>query len=126
MEQNEVRIETAAYNERRYGRPWIAKVVLNADGKLEYQWGNWIGDHANGSSGELQLTINPLDVYARGQKDFRKPKNSAPDFYISTTQGKCVAVDKVDAVRHLQGGDIGVQSINDIRAAAAIQDVASA
>lgn len=79
--------KTAAYNQRRYGRPWIARVVIKG-GQLDYQWGQWIGDHSNGSEGLLIIDLEVGDVFARGQKDFKKPKNSAPNYLVLGADGK--------------------------------------
>ena len=62
-----VTIETSAYNPRRYGKPWIARVIFSASGEAEYIWGNWVGQ--DGDSGELIVKANPGDIVARGQKD---------------------------------------------------------
>lgn len=89
--------ETGSYNERRYGRPWIAKVTItSAKPGGEFLWGQWIGDSSNGGEGELILdNIEVGDIYARGQKDFRKPRNSAPDYYVlgADEKGiKCISI----------------------------------
>jgi hypothetical protein len=75
---------THSYNERRYGKPWIAKIVITtANPKGDFIWGTWIGDARKGGEGELILdNIEPGDIYARGQKDNRKPRNSSPDYYV--------------------------------------------
>lgn len=89
--------ETSSYNERRYGRPWIAKVVIS-DTKPggEFVWGNWIGDARNGGEGELILdNIEPGDIYARGQKDNRKPRNSSPDYYVLGPDGKGITCSNI-------------------------------
>ena len=71
--------ETSSYNDRRYGKPWIARVDFSANHNGEFIWGAWIGDP--GDSGLLEIEAEVGDIIARGQKDFRKPKNSAPDWY---------------------------------------------
>jgi hypothetical protein len=86
--------ETAAYNERRYSKPWIAKVVLEA-GKLEFKWGQWIGD-APGSTGLLVLDLEVGEYFARGQKDNRQSKNSSPDYYQLGSNGKGITVTRQD------------------------------
>ena len=83
----EVRIETDKYNERRYGRPWIAKVDFSKSKKGEFHWGDWVGDHRNGGEGVLVIEANPGDIVAQGQKDRYKPRNSAPDFYAVKVDG---------------------------------------
>lgn len=83
----EIRIETAGYNERRYGRPWIAKVDFSQSTKGDFSWGDWAGDHYNGGEGVLTINATPGDIIARGQKDARTPRNSAPVFYAVMPDG---------------------------------------
>ena len=93
--------ETSSYNERRYGRPWIAKVVITeAKPGGEFLWGQWIGDSSNGGEGELILdNIEAGDIYARGQKDLRKPRNSAPNYYVLGADGKGIKCISIVAAR---------------------------
>jgi hypothetical protein len=84
----EIRIETASYNQRRYGKPWVARVDFSGSTKGEFFWGDWTGDHYNGGEGVLTINANPGDIIARGQKDFRKPRNSAPDFSVVCANGE--------------------------------------
>ena len=94
--------ETSSYNERRYGRPWIAKVDFSQNGgRPDYKWGDWAGDHYNGGEGVLSIDADPGDIIAIGQKDNRKPKNSAPDFYVVTTDGDLSHIgDKGEAYKY--------------------------
>lgn len=73
-------IETDSYNERRYGKPWIAVVVFDDPTKPAFNFGTWVGD--KGYSGVLEISAKRGDIIARGQKDLRKPSNSAPTYYI--------------------------------------------
>lgn len=89
---------TSSYNERRYGRPWIARVDFSNDPTGEFIWGSWLGQP--GEPGELTVEAFPGDVVARGQKDLRNPRNSAPDWYIVDGNGNLVRCStKIDAVR---------------------------
>lgn len=85
----ELEIRTGSYNERRYGRPWIAKVNFNTTSQGNFQFGEWVGQP--GDSGLLILEVETGDIVARGQKDLRKPRNSAPEWYQLTSEGlvKC-------------------------------------
>jgi len=97
----EIRIETAIYNQRRYGKPWIAKVDFSASAKGEFSWGDWTGDHYNGGEGILSINANPGDIITTGQKDFRKPRNSASDFFVVTSDGELEDIsDKGAAYKH--------------------------
>ena len=76
-----ITIETSSYNSRRYGRPWVAVVDFSASPKGDYRWGEWVGDHSSGSEGLLVIEAQEGDIVAVGQKDFRRPSNSAPVYY---------------------------------------------
>jgi hypothetical protein len=76
-----IEIETTAYNERRYGKPYIARVDFT-DHKGTPEWGNWIGDPRNGSAGLLTIDAEIGDVLMQGQRDNRNMKKSAPDYFI--------------------------------------------
>jgi hypothetical protein len=78
-------IATRPYNERRYGKPWVANVDFTSDGQGEFRWGNWCGDI--GGEGILFIEANPGDIVATGQKDFRKPRNSAPEWFAVKEDG---------------------------------------
>jgi hypothetical protein len=90
--------ETRSYNERRYGKPWIARVTFDNDAKANFHFGAWIGDV--GAVGLLQLEVNPGDIVAKGKKDNRNPSYSAPKYYIVQTDGTLSAVNKSEAYQH--------------------------
>jgi hypothetical protein len=74
-----IEINTDSYNEKRYGKPWLAKVIF-IDTQTEFKFGNWIGDA--GCSGRLVLdNVCEGDIIARGQKDNRG-KNNDIYYYI--------------------------------------------
>ena len=81
-------IETSAFNDRRYGKPWIAAVSFANGAKADFTFGDWIGSH--GSSGLLILdNVKPGDVIARGQKDNRgQAYKSSPDYYQVDAEGE--------------------------------------
>ena len=83
--------ETSCYNQRRYGKPWIATVDFS-DPKGKFNFGDWTGDHYNGGAGMLTISANVGDIVAAGQKDYRNTKYSAPDFYIVTVDGKLESI----------------------------------
>jgi len=76
-----IEIKTEPYNQRRYGKPWIAIVDFSINPRGDFKWGLWVGDHLDGSEGLLIVDANEGDIIARGQKDFRKPQNSTPLYY---------------------------------------------
>lgn len=93
--------ETESYNTRRYGKPWIAKVDFSDDPKGKFEFGDWIGDARNGGSGTLVIEAEQGDIVATGQKDFRKERNSAPDFYELNEDSKLSYLgDKGQAYKH--------------------------
>ncbi len=95
-------INTSTYNERRYGKPWIALVTFGSSSKADFNFGSWVGDA--GYEGILELDVNLGDIVARGQKDNRKPANSTPVFYIIDSETKSddlvEPVSKKDAYLH--------------------------
>jgi hypothetical protein len=94
-----IRIETPVYNERRYGRPWIARVDFSSSLRGEFLFGEWLGRH--GYTGELYVEAEPGDIVARGQKDLRNARNSAPSYYIVQDDGNLehIGENPVDARR---------------------------
>lgn len=93
-----ITISTSSYNDRRYGKPWIARLDFSVSAAGEFRWGNWLGQ--SGEEGELSLEVNPGDVVAHGQKDSRKPRNSAPDYsYIDAAGNRNVCDSKIEAIR---------------------------
>ncbi len=97
----EITIETNSYNQRRYGKPWIATVDFGKSAKGDFSFGDWTGDHYNGGEGVLSIEANPGDIIAQGQKDFRQPKNSAPSFQIIGADGELEGIgDKGAAYKH--------------------------
>lgn len=75
----QLQIETFSYNSRRYGKPWLALVTFPTP-QAVYTFGDWVGEP--GRQGLLLLDVNAGDIFAWGQKDMRKPANSAPSFFI--------------------------------------------
>ena len=73
-------IETPSYNERRYGRPWIAEV----SGK-DFRWGEFQG--RNGEAGVLSIEAHPGALIAEGQKDIRKGRGGVDRYYLAMPNG---------------------------------------
>jgi len=93
--------ETESYNSRRRGKPWIAKITLDGN-QLKFNFGSWCGD--DGDEGILILNnVEVGEFFARGQKDFRQPKNSAPHYYELNADGRGIAVTKPDIYKKLAG-----------------------
>ncbi len=96
----EIIIETDSYNEKRYSRPWIACVTFET-AKGEFNFGDFIGEH--GDEGLLKLIkVEIGDIMARGQKDYRKARNSVPRYYIVEGSNEFKEISKKDAYLHYQ------------------------
>jgi hypothetical protein len=90
-------LETASYNSRRYGKPWIAKVIFE-DNKPIFKFGDWIG--AGGEEGILKIKCEEGDIIARGQKDEYKPRNSAATYFIFKDGQLSEEITKAQAYLH--------------------------
>jgi len=73
-------IKTEPYNDRRYGKPYIARMDFSSSPQGEVSWGDWVGQP--GEEGVLVLEAEPGDVIMVGQKDNRNSRKSVPDYYI--------------------------------------------
>lgn len=96
---------TDCYNERRYGKPWLAFVDFEANKKGNFHFQEWIGE--KGFAGLFDIEVFDGQIIATGQKDYRKQKNSAPNFFIVRFDGEnveFVPVSKKDAYLHYMGG----------------------
>jgi len=86
-----------AYNTRRYGRPWISKVIAWATGKRPVpMWGAYCGDP---DGGIVEIDAQPGDVVRTGQRDNRG-NNSTANWHIVQPDGslqECTAVEAKEA-----------------------------
>lgn len=83
----EITRNTESYNQRRYGKPWIARVDFSTNNKGDFHWGDFIGDYRNGSAGVLVVYAEPKDLVVVGQKDNRKLSSSTSDYYVVQEDG---------------------------------------
>lgn len=90
-------IDTESYNEKRYGRPYIAQ--CDELGKV-VKWGEWIG--SDGYEGELHIDLSHDCIVMRGQKDNRG-NNSSPKFatFINGTLSEWT-LNKIKVVREFR------------------------
>lgn len=96
-----IEITTSAYNERRYSKPWIAVVTFSGKAEANFDFGQWVG--RAGDEGILVIDAEPGAIVARGQKDYRKTRNSAADYYRVEADGSLTEIDgKADAYREFQ------------------------
>jgi hypothetical protein len=96
--------ETGPYNERRYSKPWCARVTgvetaAKSRGHLIYEFQEWNGRH--GQSGLLRSPCQPGDIIAWGQKDHRGNKD---DHIILQMQpdGRMVSLSVPEAAKVLR------------------------
>lgn len=89
-----ITINTPAYNERRYGKPYIG-IVNPVDGKVS-AWGRWIG--TAGEAGILEIEAQPGAVIVKGQKDNRG-NNSTPNYAVITDDGDREYMSKAEAIK---------------------------
>lgn len=86
----------SGYNQRRYGRPWIAKITSwPVGGRPEVSWGRYLGDDGGG---EVEIEAQAGDIIRTGQKDGRGGNTSA-DWYIVETDGRLSGTDAAGARR---------------------------
>jgi hypothetical protein len=91
-----ITINTQAYNQRRYSKPWIARVDFSTNPKGDFSWGAWVGDSRTGSDGLLVIEANEGDIIAHGRKDFRG--NNGYTTYSQVRNGELVELSgKVEA-----------------------------
>lgn len=101
--KHRIQVETAAFNERRYGKPWIAKVDFSKSTEGEFIWGSWVGDARNGTAGMLEVEAETGAIIATGQKDLRKPRNSAPEWFQVSAEGKLLPLaTKAEALKEFR------------------------
>lgn len=93
--------ETSVYNEKRYGKPWIAAVSLDGN-KLAYDFHAGTATASYGSSGMLSIPCVPGDIIAWGQKDLRRPDKSNHNLLQMRADGGMDTIDRTDAVRALR------------------------
>jgi hypothetical protein len=83
------------YNEKRYGKPWIAKVIAwPIGGRPELQFGGYVGDD---DGGELEILARPGQIVKYGQKDHRNSSGTANYFGIVEDDGKIRRIKMVEA-----------------------------
>jgi hypothetical protein len=72
-----------AYNERRYGRPWMAFVTTTLT--KDFQFIDWEG--LNGCAGEFCFDAEPGTLIAYGQKDIRKGRGGVDGYQLTMPDG---------------------------------------
>lgn len=89
-----ISIEFGSYNNRRYSKPWIARITAwPVGGKPELEWGGYVGDD---SGGEVEIEAQPGDIIRAGQKDGRGG-NSKNRWYVVEPDGSTREIDQTEA-----------------------------
>jgi hypothetical protein len=92
-----ITVQFSRYNDRRYSRPWIAKVTAwPVGGRATLAWGTYLGDDGGG---EAEIAANPGDVIRYGQKDVRKPSGSTAQWAIVNTTGEPIDCTEAEAAK---------------------------
>lgn len=88
-------VETKMYNERRYGRPWIAVVTKwDVGARPVLSFGAWLG--RDGQAGQLEIKAAPGSIVRHGQKDYRGGKG-IDEWAIVEADGSLRDVTQVEA-----------------------------
>jgi len=91
--------ETATYNERRYGRPWIAAVEFADNGDSKFDFGNWTG--SPGDKGVLTIIAATGTILAEGQRDHRTKDAQYIKYYLVNPDGTLEELgNKCDAYKY--------------------------
>ncbi len=89
--------DTSSYNERRYGKPYIAKIDFTKNVRGDITWGDWIG--TPGFAGMLQIEVKPGDVVMRGQKDNRGSNGTPVYGFVESEQSVKWGLNKINAYK---------------------------
>ena len=99
-----------SYNPKRYNSPCVAQVVLNSEGKHEFNFvdskgkafGGYTGKASNGEGGQLYIS-NPVvgSVYAYGQTDRGKKYTKGYEFLQYKGKGVFVEISNTDLISAL-------------------------
>lgn len=89
-----------AYNDRRYGKPWIAKVAAWGVGQRpELVWGRYLGDSLGG---ECEIECEAGDLIRYGQKDNRGGSTIAK-YAIVMDAVVAIEISEPNAARYFHG-----------------------
>lgn len=91
--------EMSPYNEKRYSKPWIAKINFSSNPKGDFKFGDFVG--AAGEAGMLVIELEAGDYFAWGQKDNRNPKYTEVNFCMMEENGDIKSFStKAQAYKH--------------------------
>lgn len=96
-----VAVEFDGYNDRRYSRPWIARVTSwPVGGKPELTFGGYAGDERGG---EAEIMAKPGDIVRYGQKDLRKSNGSMSKWAVVADNGNLTIISQAEARKLFAG-----------------------
>jgi hypothetical protein len=96
-----ITIKYGSYNDRRYSKPWIGRVIEWEVGKKpEIEWGRFCGSANHG--GICEIEAYPKDIIRTGQKDFRRNWKSDNDWLIVDDNGKIMTDDEGNYVYYTE------------------------
>lgn len=88
-----------SYNTRRFGKPWIARVVTWDVGKNPVlDFGAAIDDH------EAEIEAEPGSVIRYGQKDHRNPRGTTNEWAIAMPDGTLRGATASECRQHWAAG----------------------
>ncbi|MDR2710720.1 MAG: hypothetical protein LBB65_05255 [Burkholderiales bacterium] len=91
-----VSLQWNAYNFRRYGKPWIARITAWAVGATpDLEFGGYVGSADEG--GELEITARPGDLLRYGQKDTRNPRGTINEWAVVEAGGTARLITAAEA-----------------------------
>ena len=85
---------TSAYNERRYGKPWMA--ITTDSLTRDFRFVDW--DGRPGGVGEFRFECAPGAILARGQKDLRKNRGGVDGYELAMPDGTLAGLTDSEAL----------------------------
>jgi hypothetical protein len=108
------------YNQRRYGRPWIARITgWPVGGKPEIVWGSYVGDDGGG---EVEIEAISGDIVRTGQKDYRG-NNTDASWYIVQPDGSLSSCTAAEARQAWDAQQAAAATANPPTDLAGISDI---
>jgi hypothetical protein len=102
QEPMRVAIQFDSYNERRYSRPWIARVTAwPVGGRPALAFGAYVGPH--GGAGEAEISARAGDIVRWGQKDGRSGNGTRAYWGVVEQDGSVTKVTEAEARKHIRG-----------------------
>jgi hypothetical protein len=89
--------KTSSYNDRRYGKPWMAIVADSLT--RNFDWLDWSG--RPGAQGRFVFDAAPGTLLAYGQKDLRKIKGGVGGYEICMPDGELPIISDASAAEIL-------------------------